>query len=150
MWRNRSSVNVNRKRMVLVDPNGVYADVRKSINPEFRILSTQRMRRLGIETTGGVYDEDGKAICARTNVVIPLPTKDNILVMSTPEKVNGLLPDSPDLRQFVEEIRTGERSPLVDLDDLWGTGEHDVNKFTGFKLLTTLLLARCVRSLPPR
>ena len=91
-----------------------------------------------------MYEEDGKAICARTNVVIPLPTKDNILVMSTPEKVNGLLPDSPDLRMIVDEIRTGKRSPMVDLDDLWDTGEHDVNKFTGFKLLTTLLLATTI------
>jgi hypothetical protein len=137
-------VNVNGKRMMIVDPDGVFADVRNTINPEFRILSTQRMRRLGIETTGGVYEEEGKAICARTNVGIPLPTKDNILVMSTPEKVSGLLPDSPDLRMIVDEIRTGKRSPIVDLDDLWDTGEHDVNKFTGLKLLTTLLLATTI------
>jgi hypothetical protein len=131
----------NGKPAMLVDPEGVFADIDKSKCPEFRILSTQKVKKFGLKVDGGVFEEDGKAVCVRTGLEVSLHTEGDILVMQTKPPDRTLCEETPLLRQIVEEIRQGTRSPFVTLDDLETAkgNEHNVNRFTGMVNINSVL-----------
>jgi hypothetical protein len=63
---------------------------------------------------GGEFNKGCKSQCVRTKVEIPMETEDNILVLSTKGKASEII-DSPEFRAVVDEVRKGERPPLVNL-----------------------------------
>ena len=102
----------------LIHPDGVLA----SSSVGFRIASERLLGASGLRFIGGKYNKGCKLQCVRTNIEVPMATEDNILVVETKGKASEII-DSPGFRLVVDEVRKGERSPLVDLTPL---GAEDV------------------------
>jgi hypothetical protein len=132
---------VNDKPVMLVDPDGVFADIDIDKCPEFRILSTQKVKKYGLKIDGGVFEEDGLAVCVRTGVQVQLQTRNSILVLHTSPPCSTLTEDTSTLRSIIEQIRLGNRSPFVTIDEIKAEMEQEVNKLTGTITINNMLVS---------
>ena len=142
-------VDAPGRNLIVIDPDGIFA----VSGPRFRILSAQQMASLGVKSDTGVYDQAGKMKCTKSGEEITLTTRNDILVFKTKGAASDIAV-SPALKRAVSDVRTGLRSPIVDLDELNGDGngghqeakvawrQHGSKK--GQAMLLTLMTITCL------
>ena len=94
----------------VIGPDGVLAESPVG----FRIASERLCGEMGLTFVGGKFNEGCKLSCERSGKEMPMNTAENILVMETDKRASDLK-ESPELTKIIDEVRRGERSPLVDL-----------------------------------
>ena len=97
--------------MALVHPNGILAGVNQS-STSFRLASALKMKHLGIRLNGGAYREHDYIECVRTGVQVQTVNEDGIMVAKTIGDASDLVP-THHLKQIIEGVKNGKRSPLV-------------------------------------
>ena len=90
----------------------------------FRIASERLLGQDGLSFMGGEFNKGCKLQCVRTKMEVPMDTEDNILVLGTKGKASEII-DSPEFRAVVDEVRKGERSPLVNLTPFLPGGKDE-------------------------
>jgi hypothetical protein len=110
----------------VVHPDGVLASVGGG-GCDFRVDSERIMNKRGLRFIGGEFSVGCKLKCVRSKQVVPMDTKEGILVLETDGTAADLI-DSPALRTMVDEVRNGVRSPLVDLSPFLKGGSSSGEK----------------------
>ena len=113
----------------VVHPDGVLASVEGG-GCDFRVASERIMNKRGLRFIGGEFSVGCKLECVRSKQVVPMDTKEDILVLETDGTAADLI-DSPALRTMVDEVRNGVRSPLVDLSPFLKGGSSNGGKEGG-------------------
>ena len=115
------------KNYGVVHPDGILASTGNG-GCEFRVASERIMNQKGLRFIGGEFSVGDELECVRTKQKVPMGTKEDILVLETEGTAADLI-DSPALRKMVDEVRSGIRSPLVDLTPFLkgGSGARDVD-----------------------
>jgi hypothetical protein len=85
------------------------------------------MKNRGLRFIGGKFSVGCKLECVRSKQVVPMDTKEDILVLETDGAAADLI-DSPALRTMVDEVRNGVRSPLVDSSPFLKGGSSNCGK----------------------
>jgi hypothetical protein len=117
-------------------PDGVLA------NPDvgFRIASERPLGQDGLRFMGGELNKGRKLQCVRTKMEIPMETGGNILVLGTKGKASEII-DPPEFRAAVDEVRKGERPPLVNAAPHLPGGKHENGGDNGKWAATTSVKA---------
>jgi hypothetical protein len=95
----------------LVDPEGVYLQ-KTAPSPDFRVLGQQRMKSFGCRLVQCYNDSDMDVIeCMRTKTIVPLATKNGILVVRT------YGPFTPVSKEVCLDIVNKSSSALISLNE---------------------------------
>jgi hypothetical protein len=97
---------------LLIEPEGQYIVKSKPMDPDFRLYSQTRFSRFKLKLRQNDDDTDVLR-CAMTGTTVNLTTERGILVVETSRKDEKDLSKYVQMKQIVEDIVHGRRSPLV-------------------------------------
>jgi hypothetical protein len=95
----------------VVHPDGVLASMEGG-GCDFRVASERIMNKRGLRFIGGEFSVGCKLECVRSKRVVPMDTKEGILVLETAGTAADLI-DSPALRTMVDEVRNAKWRPVT-------------------------------------
>jgi hypothetical protein len=107
------TVKIDDKLMGLIHPNGIYASSEVS-SPNFRLASAVQMKKMGVRYVGGKFDDNDVIECVRTGRMISTNDDNGILSVKTYGTARDQ-EECDELLQIVDDIREGNRSPLIDV-----------------------------------
>ena len=101
-----------REEALLIEPKGQYIVKTNSSDPDFRLYSQTRFSTMGLKLNQN--DDDSDVLrCKHTGATVHLTTDRGILVVETSRKDGKDLSKYVQIKQIVEDILHGRRSPLV-------------------------------------
>jgi hypothetical protein len=103
-----------REEALLIEPEGQYIVKSNSLDPDFRLYSQTRFSKFKLKLRQN--DDDSDVLrCVKTGATVNLTTDRGILVVETSRKDGKDLCISKyvQIKQIVEDILHGKRSPLV-------------------------------------
>ena len=101
-----------REEALLIEPEGQYIVKTNSLDPDFRLYSQTRFSKFGLKLNQN--DDDSDVLrCKHTGATVHLTTDRGILIVETSRKDGKDLSKYVQIKQIVEDILHGKRSPLV-------------------------------------